>query len=45
MTLAGVLLIAALAVAVGALGVALGMLLAPRLGRWTERMMDDDDDE
>ena len=49
MSLTTVLLVAALALGIGALGFAVGMLLAPRIGRWAERIMDgdgdDDDDE
>ena len=49
MSLTTVLLLAALALAIGGFGVVVGMLLAPRIGRWAERIMDgdgdDDDDE
>ena len=45
MTLGPLLAVLAVALAIGAVGFAVGMLLAPRIGRWAERMMDDDDDE
>jgi len=45
MSLTTVLLLAALALAIGAFGVVVGMLLAPRIGRWAERMTNGDDDD
>ena len=45
MTVGTLLTLLGLALAIGAVGFAVGMLLAPRIGRWAERMMDDDDDE
>lgn len=44
MTIATLVVVVAVALAIGAVGFVVGMLLAPRIGRWAERMMDDDDD-
>jgi len=45
MNLMTVLVVIAAALAIGAIGFAVGMLLAPAIGRWARRIAEGDDDE
>lgn len=45
MSVMSLLIMFAVASAVGAIGLAGGLLVNPRIGRWAERMTEDDDGE
>jgi len=40
-----ILVVIAAAIAIGAVGFAVGMLLAPAIGRWARRITEGDDDD